>query len=169
MNPAIQMLDGMGALATMATPAALLLANAMLILSTNQRLQSILDRVRETELTIAGADPAPEIADLGVLNDLLLDHARRARLAHRALLSLYSSAGLFAVVILSLGGVGVGLTELVPIAILLAFGGSALLLLGAALLITETWIGIKATDRRFASIMELCQNLSERRRGGSKL
>ena len=65
-----QLGDGIAILAAMATPVVLLLANAMLILSTNQRLQSILDRVRETELAIAGKDVAPEIADLHLLNEL---------------------------------------------------------------------------------------------------
>lgn len=40
-------LDGVGVFTAMATPAVLLLANAMLILSTIQRLQAILTRVRE--------------------------------------------------------------------------------------------------------------------------
>ncbi len=82
-------------LAAMAAPAVLLLGNAMLILSTNQRLQNILERVRETELTMVGQDAAPEISDLELLNELLLTHARRARYAHRALLSFYTSTGLF--------------------------------------------------------------------------
>lgn len=56
MSLPLQLPDGIGVLATTATPAALLLADAMLILSTNQRLQAILERVRETELTMAGRD-----------------------------------------------------------------------------------------------------------------
>ncbi len=60
-----QMTEGLPVLAAMATPAVLLLANAMLILSTNQRLQAIFRRVRETELSIAGADAASEIATPG--------------------------------------------------------------------------------------------------------
>ncbi len=77
-----QLTDGLPVLAAMATPAVLLLANAMLVLSTNQRLQAIFQRVRETELTIAGEDVAPEIADLALLNEILLGHARRASAAH---------------------------------------------------------------------------------------
>ena len=70
--------EGITVLATMATPAVLLLANAMMILSTNQRPQSILDRVRETELTIAGESLAPETADLTLLQEFLVGHAKRA-------------------------------------------------------------------------------------------
>ncbi len=155
--------EGITVLATMATPAVLLLANAMMILSTNQRLQSILDHVRETELTIAGENLAPETADLTLLQEFLVGHAKRARMAHRALLSFYSSAGLFTVVIIGLGigtlGFGVGL----PLALSAAFAGCVLLFVGVVLLMSETWIGIKVTDRRFRTIMELCDQLGLRR------
>ncbi len=158
-----QMGDGLSVLAAMATPAVLLLANAMLILSTNQRLQAILDRVRETELAIAGEDLAPETTDLNLLNDLLLAHARRARAAHRALLCFYSSAGTFVVVVLLIGLGALGLEPALPAALLTAFLGSALLFCGTILLISETWIGIAATDRRFESVINRCRQLSQRR------
>lgn len=161
------MLDGaVNILATMATPAVLLLADATLILSTNQRLQSILTRVRESELAIAGQDVAPETSDLGLLNELLIRHARRARFAHRALLSFYSSAGLFAVAIVALGSSSLGIGGALPVALSGAFLGCALLVAGAGLLIGETWIGIKATDRRFESVMSLCRDLATRRPPG---
>ncbi len=70
--------EGLEVLAAMAAPAVLLLGNAMLILSTNQRLQNVLDHVRETELSIIGRDAVPETSDLNLLNDLLLAHAKRA-------------------------------------------------------------------------------------------
>ncbi len=158
-----QLGDGIAILAAMATPAVLLLANSMLILSTNQRLQSILDRVRETELSIAGKDVAPETADLHLLNELLVAHARRARAAHRALLCFYSSAGTFVIVVLAVGLGGLGLDWALPIALLTAFIGCALLFCGTALLIAETRLGITATDRRFDSVRDLCRRLAERR------
>ena len=152
----VQITDGLSVLAAMATPAVLLLANAMLILSTNQRLQSILERVREVELSIAGADAIRETTDLSLLNELLLGHARRARAAHRALLCLYGSAGFF---------VCVGLASLgVRAALVVAFLGCVLLLCGALLLISETWIGIRATDRRFSAVLNLCAELSRQQR-----
>lgn len=164
MSLAAQMMDnGMSVLATMATPAVLLLADAMLILSTNQRLQAIFTRVRETELAILGEDVVAETSDLAVLNDLLIGHARRARFAHRALLSFYSSAGLFAAVIVSLGASALGVARVLVIALASAFLGCALLLAGAVLLWRETWIGIRATDARFNSVMGLCHELAHRR------
>ena len=155
-----QITEGLTVLASMATPAVLLLANAMLILSTNQRLQAILVRVRETELTIAGVDVAPETHDLNLLNDLLVTHARRARAAHRALLCFYSSAGAFMAVVVSVGLGTLGFDRALPLALIIAFLGCALLFCGALLLIAETYIGIRATDRRFEAIISLCSDLS---------
>lgn len=154
--------DEMAVLAAMATPTVLLLANAMLILSTNQRLQAILERVRETELTLAGKDVAPETNDPNVLNDLLRTHAKRARGAHRALLCFYSSAGLFVVVVACVGLASLGISAAVTVAVVTAFFGCASLLCGAALLIAETWRGIRATDRRFETMMDLCREMARR-------
>lgn len=149
-------------LAAMAAPAVLLLGNAMLILSTNQRLQNILERVRETELTMVGQDAAPEISDLELLNELLLTHARRARYAHRALLSFYTSTGLFMLMVVLIGLTGLGLRA-VDAALFAAFGGCVLFVVGAFLLVRETWLGIGALDRRFENIMEVCRRLAGRR------
>ncbi len=153
--------EGLPVLAAMATPAVLLLADAMMILSTNHRLQAILQRVRETELTIAGQDVAPETADLGVLNELLLAHAKRARAAQRALLCLYGSVGLFVTVVVCVGLASLDVAGALPVALVAAFLGCALLLCGSILLIVETRIAIRATDRRFESVMGLCRKLSD--------
>ena len=144
----------------MAAPAVLLLGNAMLILSTNQRLQNILERIRETELTMAGADAAPETTDLDLLNELLLTHARRARFAHRALLAFYASAVAFMAMVVLIGVTGLGLAQAVGAAILAAFLGCALFVTGAVLLVFETWLGISALDRRFERLMEVCRQLA---------
>lgn len=163
-----QMTDGLPVLAAMATPAVLLLANAMLVLSTNQRLQAIFQRVRETELTIAGEDVAPEIADLALLNEILLGHARRASAAHRALLCFYASTGMFVVVVVAVGLASLGAGRALEVALATAFLGCALLICGAVLLIGETWIGIRATDRRFATVMDLCAELRDHRVAGGR-
>lgn len=59
----MEMAFGLSVLAGMATPAVLLLANAMFILSTIQRLQAILARVRETELAMVGEAATAETED----------------------------------------------------------------------------------------------------------
>ena len=83
--------DMLAVFAAMATPAVLLLANAMLILSTNQRLQAVLQRLREAEEMFLGQFDS-EIA--GAIEHELEAHGRRARLAHRALLALYAASAL---------------------------------------------------------------------------
>ena len=154
--------EGVGVLAAMAAPAVLLLGNAMLILSTNQRLQNILERIRETELTIAGADAAPEITDLDLLNELLLTHARRARFAHRALLAFYASAVSFMAMVVLIGLTGLGLAQVVGAALVAAFMGCVLFAAGALLLVLETWLGIQALDRRFERLLEVCRQLARK-------
>lgn len=144
-------------LATMATPAVLLLANAMLILSTNQRLQAILARIEETELALLGSHPASQGLDPELLERLLGDHARRAAVAHRALLACYTSAGLFATVVIALGGAALEVPFAVPLAVAAAFLGCGVLLLGLGLLIRETKIGVGALDRRLTAVLALCR------------
>ncbi len=56
-----------------------------------------------------------------------------------------------------------GVRGALPAALVTAFLGCALLVCGALLLISETWLGIRATDRRFASVIDRCQALSRRR------
>ncbi len=90
---------------------------------------------------------------------LLSRHARRARTAHRALLCFYGSAGAFIGVVLL---VGLGSLQVRPApaaSLIVAFVGCAFLICGAALLVTETWSGIHATDERFAALIELCDQL----------
>jgi len=82
-------MDPQFVLAAMVTPAMLLMANAMLVLSTNQRLQVILQRVWEGEEMYHGDHHA---ANVNAVMAEVEAHGRRARLAHRALLTLYASA-----------------------------------------------------------------------------
>lgn len=154
--------DGLTVLASMATPAVLLLANAMLILSTNQRLQSILNRIHETERTLADEESSPAPTDVKTLHDMLLIHARRARSAHRALLCFYGSAGAFIAVVVSLGLAGLGSLVAQTMALVTAFLGCGLLVCGSVLLIKETWLGIHATDLRFALVIQLCRELDDK-------
>ncbi len=153
--------DGIAIFATMATPAVLLLANATLIQSTINRLQAILERVRETELTISGAD-AMSGGEFSALHEMLTAHARRARYAHRALLSFYASAGLFMAVIIALGASALGLRAALGVGLTAAFMGSASLLAGAVFLVRETRMGIRAIDRRFEAVIARCRQLSQK-------
>jgi hypothetical protein len=53
---------------------------------------------------------------------------------------------------------------MLPLALTVAFLGCGLLFCGALLLVIETSAGIRATDRRFEAILELCGELSRRSR-----
>ena len=139
-----------GVVAAMATPAVLLLANAMLILSTNQRLQAVLERVRENE---EAADRSPDPARMVGVRHELEAHGRRASIAHRALLALYASAAFLLVMIGALGSANLGLPAAQEIALAAAFLGSGLLLLGVGLLAAETWIGVRAIDGRIRRLL----------------
>ncbi|MFQ5689257.1 MAG: DUF2721 domain-containing protein [Gemmatimonadota bacterium] len=149
--------DGFELIASMATPAVLLLGNAMLILSTNQRLQSILKRLRELEERLERgelSDPDGSGLDRGRFRSLAARHRRRARFAHRALLALYLSGGLFILVVLLIGAAGLGAEGSGLLAIGAALIGCVLLLAGIAQLAAETWLGISATDEQFRALSE---------------
>jgi len=75
-------LDGSGVFTAMATPAVLLVVNAMLILSTVQRLQAILARIRENEESNRGdRRNGARSGASGELREELELHGRRVRLA----------------------------------------------------------------------------------------
>lgn len=143
-------MDTQSVLAAMVTPAMLLMANAMLVLSTNQRLQAILQRVWEGEEMYHGDRHA---ADISAVMTELEAHGRRARLAHRALLALYASAAVLLVMIGALGSASLGLPFARHVALASAFVGAGLLLIGTALLAMETWIGIGAIDGRIRRLV----------------
>lgn len=143
--------------AAMATPAVLLLANAMLILSTNQRLQAVLQRLREAEEMLLGPVEAESVE--GVEHELEA-HGRRAGLAHRALLALYAASALLLIMIGALGSSALGLQSFHGIALGAAFGGAGLLLVGVGLLAGETWIGVRAVDGRVRRLLHDCRRHS---------
>lgn len=149
--------DMMAVFAAMATPAVLLLANAMLILSTNQRLQAVLQRLRESEEMLLGPIEA-ESAEAA--EHELEAQGRRARLAHRALLALYAASTLLLIMIGALGSSALGLESFHGIALGAAFGGAGLLLVGVGLLAGETWIGVGALDARIRRLLHDCRRHS---------
>ena len=61
-----------------------------------------------------------------------------------------------------IGLTALGLIRPVTPAIIAAFAGCALFALGAALLVGEAWLGIRALDQRFANISEVCRQLAGR-------
>lgn len=149
---------GLNMIAAMATPAVLMLASAMLILSTNQRLQAILERIREVEETLAGTEVGLGIRDRGMLRELLTVHASRARSAHRALLSFYGSVAAFVVMVVGVGLSDTGLNTGQTLAPAAAFLGVALLFTGAVLLVRETWNGIRGMDARMKALLVVCSD-----------
>ena len=111
---------------------------------------AILRRVWESEKMYHGDN---HDAQIGAVMMEIETHGRRARLAHRALLALYASAAVFLVMIGALGSASLGLPSARPIALAAAFVGAGLLLIGAALLAIETWIGIGAVDGRIRRLV----------------
>lgn len=158
-------IGGLELIASMTTPAVLLLGNAMLVLSTNQRLQAILARLRELDTVIHGEAPVgagmPGARIPGPLAvELARRQRRRERLAHRALLSFYLSGALFVVMVLFIGASGLGWAAGAAASVMTALLGCLVLLLGVVQLAAETWMGIGATDEQFRAL------LGEDREGG---
>lgn len=71
----------------------------------------------------------------------------------RALLAFYLSAGALLVMIVALGVGSLGRPWGSDLALVAAFAGAGLLLGGAGLLIGETLVGVRATDRRVARVV----------------
>jgi hypothetical protein len=149
---------GLAVLGAMLTPAVLISACGLLILSTSARLTRVVDRVRGMigQLEALLGRPENELArmrhqhlerQLGLLT-------RRGRLIQRALTSLYLSLGIFVATILA-----IALTTFVPALswgpTLLGLGGTLILFYGCLQLIRETGLALKSIDGEMAFVLEL--------------
>lgn len=150
---------GLELIASMTTPAVLLLGNAMLVLSTNQRLQAILTRLRELDAAVHGeaavggtTSPGARLPE-GLVRELGRRQRRRERLAHRALLSFYLSGALFVVMVLFIGASGLGWSPGAAASVVTALLGCLVLLAGVVQLAAETWVGIGTTDEQFRALL----------------
>jgi hypothetical protein len=160
LGPNLPPLSGVvGILAAMITPAVLILASGSILASTSSRLIRVVDRVRElareaqTLSAIPNDDMTVRRRELNVL--LLRSAARRARLLQRAMTHIYLSIGAFVMTSILIGVVSIAQSAFGWLALILGFGGSALLLSSCLILITESQLALSATRAETDFVMEI--------------
>ena len=137
-SPAFQILSGM------ITPAVLISASGLLVLSTSNRLSRVVDRVRVLAEKVrperGGAQEEAEYREW--ILDQLSRLGRRALLLRSALTSLYLAIALFVITSISFGLLSVFGPHYNWIAVITGLIGSCVLLYGSVLLISEGRVAI---------------------------
>jgi hypothetical protein len=144
-------------LAVMVTPAVLISAAALLILSTTQRLARIVDRARSlaAQLSDLGTRPDPfESERRAELEAQLALRARRSRLVQSAMTGLYLAVGLFVATTLAIG-LGAFVPGIAWLPGVLGLAGTLALFVGCVQLIRETRLVLAAVDREMAFALRL--------------
>ncbi|KAB2964718.1 MAG: DUF2721 domain-containing protein [Thermoanaerobaculia bacterium] len=154
-------------LVEMVTPAVLISAAALLLLSTTQRLARSVDRARALAAQLADLAERPDPfarerrAEIEAQLEL---RARRSRLVQRAMTSLYVAVGLFVATTLA-----IGIDALVPwipwLPGALGLAGAVALFVGCVQLIRETRLVVVAVEREMAFALRLSE-LKGARGGG---
>jgi hypothetical protein len=151
-------------LAAMITPAVLISACGTLVFSTSSRVSRVVDRVRSLadqfeRMSQRTGEPEQPVATLK--KELFLDQlkrlSRRAILLRSALTGFYVAIGLFVATSIAIGIVAiVGLSlEWLPVALELI--GSAVLLYGTVLLVSEARLGVTSTLKEMDFVGALIQ------------
>ncbi len=150
--------SAMALLSAMMTPAVLISACGLLILSTSARLARVADRVRgmsqSFESLFAGpATPAMEMRRRELPRQLALQ-TRRARLIQRGLMSIYVALGLFVATTISIVPVAL-VPRLAWLPTLLGVTGTLVLFAGCVLLVGETRLAVRSIDLETQFVHEL--------------
>ncbi|MBA4188066.1 MAG: DUF2721 domain-containing protein [Planctomycetaceae bacterium] len=136
-------------LAAMITPAVLISASGMLVLSTSNRLGRVVDRIRElTELAEALPDESAAVEVIekrALIADQIGWLSRRLERLQTALVILYASIGLLVASSLTVGisAAANGVLSWVPIG--LALIGATGLMTGAGMLVGEARMAVRGT------------------------
>jgi len=146
-------------LVEMVTPAVLISAAALLLLSTTQRLARSVDRARALAAQLADLierpDPFARERRSEIEAQLEL-RARRSRLVQSAMTSLYVAVGLFVATTLA-----IGIDALVPwvpwLPGVLGLAGVVTLFVGCVQLIRETRLVVVAVEREMAFALRLSE------------
>lgn len=157
MNPSTSA-PALSVISAIVTPALLILACSSLITATSNRLNRLLDRVRELTKDVEGLTTLKPTNDNGkreLLVFLLQKAALRARLIQRVMVSLYAALG--ALILTSvIVGVSSALGIISPVLIQVAiFTSVAFLFYGSALLIRESSIALSAVDAEMDYVRRL--------------
>jgi hypothetical protein len=149
-------------LAAMITPAVLISACGTVVFSTSSRVSRVVDRVRSLadQVERLGQNTAGSASPVNLLKkELFLDQmkrlSRRAILLRSALTGFHIAIGLFVVTSIAVGVVAISNLDYSWLPVALELIGSAVLLYGTVLLVSEARLGVTSTLKE----MEFVNNL----------
>jgi hypothetical protein len=158
-------------LAAMITPAVLISACGTLVFSTSSRVSRVVDRVRSLadQMERIGQNTAGPASPVNMLKkELFLDQmkrlSRRAILLRSALTGFYVAIGLFVLTSIAVGVVAIANLDYSWLPVALELIGSAVLLYGTLLLVSEARLGVTSTLKE----MEFVNNLILRNKAAPK-
>jgi len=144
--------NGLQILAAMITPAVLISACGTLVFSTSSRVSRVVDRVRALADQIERLNKQTDVpaGPLTILKrDLFLDQltrlSRRAILLRSALTSFYTAIGVFVATSILVGIVAMADLNLGWLPVVVELTGSAVLLYGTVLLVSEARLAVTST------------------------
>lgn len=139
-------------LAAMITPAVLISACGTLVFSTSSRVSRVVDRVRTLadQIERMGQQKVGLVSPVSILKkQLFLDQlkrlSRRAMLLRSALTGFYVAIGLFVATSIAVGIIAVANLDYSWLPVALELIGSAVLLYGTVLLVSEARLGVTST------------------------
>jgi hypothetical protein len=144
----------LGIIASMITPAFLILSAANLIGSTLTRLARIVDQARAVIERKRALIPAADATGIRHLNLRLKRYARRATFIQVALASFYSAIGLFVATSLDIAITDATGHKLTYLPAWLSVGGAMLLFVGSMLLLAETTLATSMLRREISDALE---------------
>ena len=164
MNP---LSSALAVLSAMITPAILISACGMLVLSTSNRLGRVVDRVRDLadnfEVPSGNVLSKQQAARQSMIFDQLDLFTNRARLLQRILTSLYLAIGFFVLTTVDIGiAATAGAHRFSLVAIILGLIGSSFLCYGSVLLILEARLGFITTKKEMDFLLRLSQRYASR-------
>lgn len=147
-------------LTSMITPALLLSACGTFILSTSNRLNHVVDRVRTLAQTYEGeskenASPSMHQDYRRYLSSHLNKLTTRATLLQNALTMLYLAAGVFVATSVAIGFLSIAGRGLAWLPVMLGIIGATFMLGAAIILIREAWLAVHLLREETGRLLEL--------------
>jgi hypothetical protein len=159
-------------LGAMITPAVLISASGVLVLSTSNRVGRTVDRVRALATEVERLQLLPESGSVSSeskaskrkrLADQLSQLSTRAVLLRSAMTALYSAIGLLVGTSILVGVVALLQWQYSALPVVVGFAGACALLYGSLLLIREARLALRSTLQEVSFAREAALGISEQR------
>jgi hypothetical protein len=159
-------------LGAMITPAVLISASGVLVLSTSNRVGRTVDRVRvlaaeveRLQMSAESVSPLVHIKEFKLkhIGDQLVQLSERALLLRSALTALYTAIGLLVATSILVGVVALLQWAYTWLPVVSGFAGSCALLYGSLLLVREARLAVRSTLQELSLAREAVINRGERR------